>query len=112
MSNKSSPESLATEAPATDQRVVGVTPFTLVELDPQLVIEGELVVAGLLTDEVTPVGKMRETCPACSGVALQLVLPYPPVLRAHLYCPQCTRCFDALYPDGRSALLTPGPSIE
>jgi hypothetical protein len=47
---------------------------------------------------------MRETCPHCPGMALKLVLRRDHVIRPHLFCPQCTRCYDAIDANGVSAL--------
>jgi hypothetical protein len=78
--------------------------FILREIDPREVVDGVLVSSGFLADDVVPVGKMREVCPYCVNSPLQLVLRHLHVKRSHLYCQQCTRCFEAFYPDGRSAL--------
>ena len=86
--------------------------FSLVELDPTQVVEGILVADGFMAEAVTPAGKMRETCPNCAGEPLQLVLRYQHVIRAHLFCVKCTRCYDAMYPDGNSALVVAGQSID
>jgi len=40
------------------------------------------------------------------------VLRYAHVIRNHLFCPQCTRCFDARYPDGSSALTFMATAME
>ena len=79
--------------------------FTLAELDPQWVIAGERTGAGYRADDVVSSGAMREQCPSCFGLPLQLVLRHARVIRTHLFCPNCTRCFDAIYPDGSSALM-------
>ena len=79
--------------------------FSLAELDPQWVVDGERTGAGYQADDVVSSGAMREECPACAGVPLQLVLRYGRVIRTHLFCTHCTRCFDAVYPDGSSALM-------
>ena len=79
--------------------------FSLAELDPQCVVDGERTGAGYQADDVVSSGAMREVCPACAGVPLQLVLRYGRVIRTHLFCTHCTRCFDAVYPDGSSALM-------
>lgn len=78
--------------------------FSLKELSPPDVMNGVIVGNGFRADAVTPAGDMRETCPHCASVPLKLVLRHNHVIRSHLFCPSCTRCFDALYPDGRSAL--------
>ncbi|ALU87298.1 hypothetical protein RB25_14580 [Herbaspirillum rubrisubalbicans] len=76
----------------------------LVELDPREVVEGVMTPNGYLTAEVTPVGPMREACPHCEGVALQLVLRHHHVKRSHLFCRSCTRVYDALNESGYSVL--------
>lgn len=78
--------------------------FTLLELPPQEVVSGTLVVGGFQAADVTPVGDMRETCPHCTGSPLKLVLRRDHVIRPHLFCPHCTRCFDAIDADGASLL--------
>lgn len=85
--------------------------FFLVEMDPTSVVDGTLTSAGWVAEPVTTAGKMRETCPHCKGAPLQLVLRDKNVIRSHLYCDKCTRCYEARYPDGRSALTFPGASI-
>lgn len=97
---------------APGQRSRDAPVLALVELDPRVAVEGVLLDACFVADEVQLAGRMRERCPACSDVALQLVLRYQHVIRSHLYCQQCTRCFDARYPDGRSALSFLGVSID
>lgn len=78
--------------------------LTLMELDPTLVLDGKRVEQGFLAPDPGLFGAMRETCPSCGDVHLQLVLRQQQVKLAHLFCPQCTRCFDARYPDGSPAL--------
>ncbi|WP_034299190.1 hypothetical protein [Herbaspirillum sp. RV1423] len=78
---------------------------TLMELDPREVVDGVVLDNGLfLAPDPIPVGAMRETCPHCDGVALQLVLRRHQVKRSHLFCTQCTRCYDALCEGGYSIL--------
>lgn len=79
-------------------------PLLLLELDPQSVIEGVRVEQGFEAEDPRTFGAMREVCPACQDVNLQLVLRQERVKRAHLFCPQCTRCYAATYPDGSCAL--------
>ena len=98
--------------PRAGQRLGGSTVLALVELDPRVAVEGVLVDACFVADEVQLAGQMRERCPACGDVPLQLVLRYQHVIRSHLYCQQCTRCFDARFPDGRSALSFLGVPID
>jgi hypothetical protein len=78
--------------------------LALVELDPREVVDGIMTEQGFLAPDVVPVGPMREACPHCPGVALQLVLRHHHVKRAHLFCRVCTRCYDALTDAGQSAL--------
>lgn len=78
--------------------------FALSELDPRDVIDGKLVNEGYIAEDPISSGTMRECCPFCPSVPLQLILRYKHVKRSHLLCENCTRCFDALYPDGTSAL--------
>lgn len=86
--------------------------FSLLELHPQMVMDGELLGQVFDADPVNPAGNTREQCPHCAGQSLQLVLREGRVIRPFLFCPQCTRCFDAVYPDGRSALMVWGLSID
>ena len=94
-----------------DRRAKNETGFSLVQVDPRLVVRGVRAAAGLLVKNVAMVGQMREMCPHCNA-PLQLVLRYKDVIRSHLYCEECTRCFDARYPDGSSALSLPAFPIE
>lgn len=94
-----------------DRREKTPTGLSLVQVDPRLVVRGVRAAAGLVVKDVEPVGKVREMCPHCD-TPLQLVLRDKDVIRSHLYCSECTRCFDARYPDGRSALTLPAFSIE
>jgi len=80
------------------------TLLRLVELDPTEVVEGVMTEQGFQAPDVVPVGPMREACPHCPGVALQLVLRHRHVKRSHLFCRVCTRCYDALTDGGHSAL--------
>ena len=97
--------------PEQDLRVHHATPLTLVELDPREVVHGTRAAGGLVAPDVTLAGSMRETCPHCQ-VPLQLVLRYQHVIRSHLFCTHCTRCYDALHSDGHSALVFAGLSID
>lgn len=94
-----------------DRREQTATGLTLVQVDPRLVVRGVRSAVGLLVDDVTPVGNVREMCPHCNK-RLQLVLRDKDVIRSHLYCTECTRSFDARYPDGSSALTLPAFSID
>lgn len=78
--------------------------LTLVELAPALVADGAWLHECYVTGDITFSGQMREVCPDCEGVHLQLVLRQEFVKRAHMFCPKCTRVFDARYPDGSEAL--------
>ena len=104
--------SAASKGPGACTRAGDTVLFSLVELDPRLVVDGVRVSAGLVAEEVIPVGKMRETCTYCLDEALKLVLRYQHVIRSHLFCANCTRCFDANYPDGSSSLTLPALSIN
>ena len=97
--------------PEQDLRMHRATVLKLVELDPQEVVHGTRAPGGLVAPDVTLAGTMRETCPHCR-MPLQLVLRYKHVIRSHLFCAQCTRCFDALHLDGHSALVFAGLSID
>ena len=99
------------EKPGVELRTESTAFLSLVELDPRLVVEGTRVDGGFEAKDVIPVGKMRETCPYCLGVPLQLVLRFQHVLRPHLFCEHCTRCFDANFADGNSALMFNRPDI-
>lgn len=88
----------------TERRNRSVSFFTLKQLAPWEVVVGVMLEEGYASDDATPSGKMREVCPYCNNVPLALILRHKHVKRAHLFCENCTRCFDALYPDGTSAL--------
>lgn len=80
--------------------------LVLTELNPASIIEGVMLENGLQTeDEIATCGAMRETCLHCEGQHLQLVLRQKAVKVAHLFCPQCTRCYHASYQDGSPALV-------
>ena len=96
----------------SNQRLSGTANFSLVELDPSDVVQGVPTEAGFEAPNVQTAGTMREKCPYCQHAALHLVLRYAHVIRNHLFCPQCTRCFDARYPDGSSALTFMATGIE
>jgi hypothetical protein len=101
---------------ATDRHVFGAssllekrgdneTPFMLVPLDPMSIVEGVHMGDNYLAPDFAASGEMRETCPKCADTRLKLVLLQKGVKRAHLVCDNCSRCFDACYADGRSAIL-------
>ncbi len=80
----------------------------LTELNPMAIIEGVMLDDGFKADdEVVSCGQMRETCPHCTSTHLQLVLRQKAVKLAHLFCPNCTRCYHASYEDGSPALALP-----
>lgn len=82
-----------------------LAPFTLVELDPMSVLhEGQVDSAFMAQEDISSAGKMREACPYCGDVPLQLALRGKQVIRTHLFCEKCTRCFDAIDSDGNPAL--------
>jgi hypothetical protein len=88
------------EASFSDNRRKDSGPFLLVELNPTEVVDG-LRTGGYIADDVRSAGKMRESCPECN-VHLQLVLRQKGVKRSYIFCEQCERCFDAVYPNGVS----------
>ena len=108
------PAELLPEAilPERGMRARDTAKLALVEVDPQAVVDGTVVDACFVADDVALAGKMREHCPYCGNVPLQLVLRYQHVIRSHLFCENCTRCFDAFYEDGSSALAFLGLSID
>lgn len=95
----------------SERRNVRAPDFILVQLDPREVIEGVMLEEGFQSEDAPSAGSMREHCPYCSGVQLQLILRYKFVKRSHLFCSNCTRCYDALYPDGSSALALSAMSL-
>ena len=74
----------------------------LTELDPGAVIDRVEIGEGPL--ELMTCGSVRETCPACQGSHLQLILRQRQVRQPHLLCTACESCFDAHYKNGASAL--------
>ena len=88
-----------------DKRRDHVEPLMLMQIDPSTIVDGMFVNGGYLTQDFAIAGEMRETCPECQTIHLSLVLLQHGVKRAHLFCKKCTRCFDACYPTGESALL-------
>lgn len=96
----------ATEKAVSEKRAQNMAQPTLVlvELDPAVVIEGVRLDDGYLTEDINTFGAMREVCPSCGGMHLQLVLKQTNVRREHVFCPKCTRCFDMLCADGTTAL--------
>jgi hypothetical protein len=92
------------EASLLDKRHKEGPLLILIELDPSVVVDGAWLHECYVTGEVVFAGEMRETCTNCKDIRLQLVLRQEFVKRAHLFCKECTRCFDARYPDGSEAL--------
>ena len=80
--------------------------FTLVEIDRASVVDNIRLNDGYESapDFVYASGPMRELCPHCWSNHLNLVLRQKRVRSAHLFCDCCSKCFDARYPDGGSAL--------
>jgi hypothetical protein len=71
-------------------------------LNPRMVVDH-------VDDEGLPLhvltfGSVREFCPKCQSGHLKLVLRQSSVRVAHLFCADCTSCFDAHYPNGTPAL--------
>jgi hypothetical protein len=73
----------------------------LSELNPDAVVDGSAGDGAPLN--LITFGSVREVCPKCKH-HLKLVLRQSQVRIAHLLCPECERCFDAHYANGRSAL--------
>jgi hypothetical protein len=76
--------------------------LVLSELNPRMVVDH-------IDDEGQPLhvltfGSVRESCPKCRTGHLKLVLRQSSVRMAHLFCADCTSCFDAHYPNGTPAL--------
>ncbi|MFZ6727106.1 hypothetical protein ACO0K2_16555 [Undibacterium sp. MH2W] len=103
--------STSSSALFSDRRNHRAPEFTLLEVDPRDVIDGRVVDGVYYAEDIQSVGAMREHCPYCMDIKLQLVLRYKHVKRSHLFCKSCTRCFDALYPDGTSALIVGAMSL-
>jgi hypothetical protein len=88
--------------PHTSRRCAPEEPLVLSELNPRAVVDH-------LDDEGQPLhvltfGTVREVCPKCRTGHLTLVLRQSAVRIAHLFCADCTSCFDAHYPNGTPAL--------
>ena len=97
-------KSPAAGSPAPDHRQCSTETLVLVQLDPATAVDCVRIVNGYLADDIVMSGAMRETCPVCKTVHLKMVLRQMHVKRAHMFCEQCTRCFDARYQDGSPAL--------
>lgn len=76
--------------------------LVLSELNPHAVID-HLDADGHPVHVLT-FGSVREVCPKCRTGHLKLVLRQSAVRVAHLFCADCTSCFDAHYQDGAPAL--------
>lgn len=110
--NAFKPSSKPAQQPSIrDRRNPHAPEFTLIELDPREIIEGIQLTHGYVAEDAPHSGCLRETCPYCPGVPLQLVLRFRHVKRSHVFCRSCTRCYDALYPDGTSALAVHMPEF-
>lgn len=97
-------EPSSSQARHAEQRMATPELLILLEITPDDVAEGDTTLQGIEVKDVTLNGQMRETCPYCEATHLQLVLRQRHVKRAHLFCPDCTRCFDARFADGSPAL--------
>lgn len=98
-------EATGTPKVIADKRQNSSTMLMLIQLDPASIVDCVKIDQGYLAHDFAIAGEMRETCPECKTSHLKLVLLQNGVKRAHMFCEQCTRCFDACYPDGYSALL-------
>jgi hypothetical protein len=87
---------------AQTRRKEHVAQLILTELDPLAVVDA-IPDAGQRVDLIT-FGSTREVCPKCRQGGLKLVLRQSSVRVAHLFCADCTSCYDARYPDGAPAL--------
>lgn len=54
--------------------------------------------------DILTFGTVREPCPKCLQGGLKLILRQSSVRVAHLFCVDCTTCYDAQYADGAPAL--------
>lgn len=79
-----------------------VPPLILTELNPLLVIDTTEQNAQPV--DLVTFGTVREVCPKCRQGGLKLILRQSSVRIAHLFCADCTTCYDAQYPDGAPAL--------
>lgn len=76
--------------------------LVLSELNPSVVVD-RLDADGQPIHVLT-FGSIREACPKCRGSHLKLVLRQSAVRVAHLFCANCTTCYDAHYANGTPAL--------
>jgi len=88
------------EEPCRRQRENG--DLVLSELNPSSVVDGSESADTALN--LLTFGNVREVCPKCQKTHLKLVLRQGSVRMAHLFCADCTSCFDAHYTDGAPAL--------
>jgi hypothetical protein len=88
--------------PHLSRRCVAEERLILSELNPRAVVD-HVDDDGQPIDVVT-FGSVREMCPKCRTGHLTLVLRQSAVRIAHLFCADCTSCFDAHYPNGTPAL--------
>ncbi len=77
--------------------------MVLTELDPDS-FNDHIQLDDERPGEIVTSGKMRETCPKCKDVHLQLILRQENIKTAYLLCPTCSSCFDVQYSDRASAL--------
>jgi hypothetical protein len=82
---------------------VKATKLVLIELEPGSVVD-PIELGDEHSGKIVTSGKMRETCPKCKDVHLQLVLLQKNIKMAHLLCTKCAACFDVRYTNGASAL--------
>jgi hypothetical protein len=91
------------QPPSTSRRRTAVSGcLVLSELNPRMVIDHFDEEDQTL--HVLTFGTVREICPKCRTNRLNLVLRQSSVRIAHLFCADCTSCFDAHYENGAPAL--------
>jgi hypothetical protein len=96
MSPSGQPAASRRRRPAPEENLV------LSELNPHAVIDH--VDDDHSAIHVLTFGSVRELCPKCRGSHLKLVLRQSAVRVAHLFCADCTSCYDAHYANGAPAL--------
>jgi len=104
-SPESSPESQfagPAGTPGGERRGAGAVQLILTELNPHVVVDTWY--DGEQPRELLTFGTVRELCPKCRQGSLKLVLRQSSVRMAHLFCADCTSCYDAQYADGAPAL--------
>lgn len=89
-------------ADSAHSRQADALPLILTELDPLHVIESPP--QNEQPVDLVTFGTVREVCPKCRQGGLKLILRQSSVRVAHLFCADCTTCYDARYPDGAPAL--------